>query len=1124
MAHDYEPYHLHSMYSNALMPQVDSMAKIEQYAEVIHERNQKVLCITEHGNRSNVWLQFEQGQKYGLLPLAGAEAYFVPNRDPELKDNRNFHLILIAKNMEGFYQLNTILSAANMTGYYRRARVDFDLLSQLDYRNFICTTACVAGPVSDPEGEQYCQRLHSIFRENFYLEVQPHPQRIQVEHNKRIMDLYSKYGWPLIFATDSHYVKPEEKEDRKELLLSASGLSYGDEDEFLLDLPDPDEAYKRMVTQGVLSRARIEEAMENTLILREFDGVSFDHERKFPISRPDLTQEERNTLYKRMVCSGYIDKAGMPSEEEAKEIHKELDTIVDTNSADYFIGLHDMIKKGQENGGILTTTSRGSCCGFVSNYALGFTTINRFKSPVKMYPDRFISKAKLASGSMPDIDSNLSNVEAFEKAGKEIFGEHGCYPMIAYGTNKTSSAFKMLARARDLDFQVSNAISKQIATYELDVKHAKENNEDDPDYDVNDDVQISDYVEEQYLQLIEDSKQYQGIIVSVTPHPCAHLVYHKDLRREIGVIRLKDKAGSNVPQYCVYVDGKTADEYGYVKSDLLRVSVVKFINDTFKAIGRPVPTSDELIQYVTDNEDVWKIYENGYTFGVNQVEQEKTQEKVKRFKPRNTVELSAFIAAIRPGAKSLVNDFVNRKLHTYGIPAMDKLLRLNGATGVTGQSSFLLYDENVMTLAESAGVDPADAQALIKAIKKKKHDKVAAYKEQFIPGFRKYLIEKEHADQKLAEKTANDVWTVIMNSASYLFNASHAYAMCLDSLYGAYLKVIAPYEFYTVLLKHYTEKKNSEKIAKAISEMKAYMGINVVNGKFGQDNRDWFIDKEHKTISQSLPSIKFLNRQNAIDLYEIKDRTTFFSDSDRQLLNEYNQAIAEKNEKIREYNEKAEQGKRKKKLKEELQGIEVNEVNFTYFTDFLRFAQMQTSLGTRELKILIELDYFSPFGRSGKLMKVYNAFFEGEGELKPLAKGLKNIENILLRLEALRQYEKNLIDEDLWIVDRLTAENDNIGLCLSKDDEVPSNVYFIQTVDNKYGGKLDLYSIQRGTAGRMRIRKNLIESMNLEKNGCIVIDKWASRPKYSYTNGKRTPSGENEFWIERCHFPTSKAS
>ena len=1059
---EFEPFHVHSSYSNALTAP-DSTMSIEDYAKVYKERGHHVLCISEHGNRSNVWQQSELAKKYSndtfkMTPLAAAEAYFVPDRKVEIdgkKDNRNFHLILIAKDMDGFYQLNEILSEANLTGFYYHARVDYDLLGKLDTSHFLCTTACVGGIWKDPEYEQYACQLHEIFRDNFYLEIQHHPQEIQIETNQKILKLYQKYKWPLIYGTDSHYIYKEEKELRRELLLS-SGITYGQEDEFLLYLPTAEEAFKMLQQQGVFTNSRIQEAMENTLILREFKGVSFDKERKFPISRPELTQEQRNRLYKHMVCDGYIARAGMPTKEEAKEIHAEMDTIVETNSADYFIGLHDMLELGKQKGGILTTTSRGSACGFASNFALGFTSINRLHVPVQMYPARFISKAKLLSGSMPDIDSNIANLHAFEEAGKEIFGEWGCLPMIAYGMVRTLSAFKLLARARDIDFDIANTVSKQIQNYEMDVKHAIENNADDPDYDVNDDIHIENYVDEKYLELINDSKKYKGIITSISPHPCGHIVYHKDLRKEIGVIRVKSKSGSKEPVYAAYIDGTTADKFGFCKSDLLRVDVVKTINDTFEKIGKPVLTADELVETTKGDKKVWGVLAEGYTIGCNQTEKEKTTQRVKTFKPQNTVELSAFIAAIRPGAKTLVDYLVNRQLHTYGIPSMDKLLRLDGATGATGESSFLLFDEQIMKLASAAGIAPEDTNALIKHIKKKHHDEVVAYEEKFVPGFIKYLVDKECVDVIKAEKTAKDVFTVIRNSASYLFNLSHAYAMCLDCLYGMYLKAYYPYEFYMTLLKLYDEKKNKDKIAQIISEMRRYKDIRLIPGKFGQDNRDWAADKENHTISQSLSSIRYISKADARALYEA--------------------------------------GQKK----------------YNHFTDVLRELQMNTPVDTRTIKILIELDYFSDFGKSGKLMKVYEEFFNGE---KKLTKTIKSFEE---RLELCRKFEDDLKDESLPLSQRLTCEHDNIGLCLSSEPDLKQNLYFVREIDTKYGAKAKLYSIRTGKSGNVRIRKDDFAKHPFEPNQILRILDGRSSPRYTYKDGQRTPiPGETEYWVSK---------
>ena len=704
---EFEPYHVHTSYSNCLT-QPDSTMSIEDYAKVYKERGHHVLCMSEHGNRSNVWQQFELAKKYSddnfkMTPLAAAETYFVEDRFA--KDHRGYHLILIAKNMEGYYELNEILSEANLTGFYYHARVDLELLQRLNYRNFICTTACVAGINT----EELVQNLHNIFRENFYLEVQGHPQQVQIDRNKWMIELSKKYKLPLIYATDSHYVYKEEKELRRELLL-ASKITYGNEDEFILYLPTPDEAYKDLKNQGVLNKAQIQEAMENTLILREFEGIHFTNEKKIPNPYPDMPEDRRNYLYKKTVCDEYIRKAGMPTKEEAAEIHAEMETMTTTGTADYPLIMKKIIDKGIEYGGVLTKTGRGSGASFVSNYAMGFSSINRLHCPVKMYPERFISADRLANG-LPDLDCNMANVEAFEKAGKEILGEWGCLPMVAFGTAKTLSAFKLLARARNLDFETANIVAKQISNYELDVKHAKENNADDPEYDVDDDVQIESYVEQKYLGLIEESKKYKGIITNLSPHPCAHLLSDKDLRREIGVIRVKSKSGSKDAIYAAFIDGKTADAYNYLKADYLRVDVVRIINNTFKEIGLPVMTVDELLDAVKDDKEVWNLYANKLTIGLNQVERQKSSERCSIYKPKNATELAAFIAAIRPGFKSMLDTFIHRQKFSYNIPSLDNLLATKEIP-----DSFLMYDEQILKILKASGIPGPEAYACTKAI------------------------------------------------------------------------------------------------------------------------------------------------------------------------------------------------------------------------------------------------------------------------------------------------------------------------------------------------------------------------------------------------------------------------
>lgn len=252
-------------------------------------------------------------------------------------------------------------------------------------------------------------------------------------------------------------------------------------------------------------------------------------------------------------------------------------------------------------------------------------------------------------------------------------------------------------------------------------------------------------------------------------HPCAHLTYNSDLRRDIGVIRLKAKSGNKEPKLCVYIDGSRADALNYVKSDLLRVDVVKMIADGFKAAGKEIMSVNELLERVKDDPKIWSLYWNGFTQCLNQCEKPASTQKCMQFKPKNIVELTAFIAAIRPGFKSMVSTFISRTPFRYGIKSLDNLLQIDGMTGSSVGSSFLIFDEQILKILIAGGIPGAEAYATIKHIKKKHRDKVLAEKEKFRTGFTKYLEETEGATADKAEEVVDKIWTIIENAASYMF-------------------------------------------------------------------------------------------------------------------------------------------------------------------------------------------------------------------------------------------------------------------------------------------------------------------------------------------------------------------
>ena len=483
---------------------------------------------------------------------------------------------------------------------------------------------------------------------------------------------------------------------------------------------------------------------------------------------------------------------------------------------------------------------------------------------------------------------------------------------------------------------------------------------------------------------------------------------------------------------------------------------------------------DELLEAVKDDKEVWGLYANGITMGLNQVERAKSSERCSVYKPKNVAELAAFIAGIRPGFASMLSTFINRQKFAYNIPSLDSLLATKEIP-----DSFLLYDEQILRILKAAGIPGPDAYACTKAIKKKKAEKVASYKERFKNGFGEMLQEKEGASKEKADKTVEQIWRIIEDAANYMFCAAHAFSMACDSLYAAWLKVHYPYELYVTMLKLYDEKKNTDKISAIIAEMKRYKNISLTAGRFGQDNRDWVVDKEHNSISQSLSSIRYMSKKAANDLYKLSRRKKIEEDDIRSIL-----------------------------LGEDSQNEAVSE--YETFTDVLRALQMDTCLDTRQIAILIELNYFEQFGKSGKLMKIYDEFFNGK---QKLTKTIKSFES---RLATCREFEKSLPDEELGIGRRLQSELSNVGLCLTVDKTMPDNLYFVREIDAKYGVKAKLYSVQRGTTGIIRFKKDNFAKQSFEAGDCVKLFKYNRSPRYTYRGGERSAlPGEFDIWAEK---------
>ena len=862
-----ENYHCHKDFSNTSTP--DCAESIENYAKRVHEFNAKCLFSGEHGSQGNQFQVYKVAESEKLKYIHSSEVYWVKNRLE--KDRANCHMIVAAKNSEGRGDINFALSIANEDGYYYKPRIDLELLFNIPKDNVIVTSACVAG-WNYEDAEDIWIKIHNYFGDNFFLEVQYHNTEKQKKLNEKILRIARENNIQIICGLDSHYVK-DENSVKRDQILKYKNVNYPDEDGWYMDYPDTQTVIKRFKEQGVLSDEEIFRAIMNTnVFVSECEEIVLDRTFKIPSVYKGKTYDEKCKIYKNVLNIAYS-KEKEKSKEKADGIRYEAKEVMEAGVVDYFLTSKAIVDEAVNNqGGILTTTSRGSAASFITNKLLGLTTVDRFNADIPIYPERFLTKERVLAGQMPDIDLNVATQEPFVKAAKKLLGEHGCYPLMAIEKLKEKAAWQLYAGANDVRPEDANQISKYLDEYNKALKYA--------DDDEKEDIHVEDYIPEEYIELFKQSNEYQGITINLKVHACGHFIFDGDIRREVGLISaVSETTGKRT--ICAAIEGGFLDEFGYVKEDFLIVDSVYLTYKFFHSIGMEVPTFDELRKMIDGDKATWDIYAKGITCCVNQCEKEATTNRVKKYKPQNLAELSNFIAAIRPGFASLLNTFLNREPYTTGETKIDSLL--------DDTSHFMIYQESIMKVLSFLKLAMGETYGVIKSISKKKLK--GEKKENLLSELNTaWLDEFNNTDN------FNNVWNVIEDSARYAFNSPHAYSMGGDSAYQAWFKAHHTATFYEVAINHYQEKNKKDKIDALVKEAIKFYDYKLGNYEFGTDNRTVTIDEEKKLIYPNLSSIKGFGEGVSQTLYELgqKEYRDFVEVLSTLFSNSINKTIVEK--------------------------------------------------------------------------------------------------------------------------------------------------------------------------------------------------------------------------------------
>lgn len=1009
----YNNYHRHDFYSN--LRSLDCVVKPIEYIERAKELDgdKAILFTTNHGFQGNVHEYYTLAKENNIKLIVGVEAYYVENRKE--KDKSNYHIVIIAKNNQGYKEINKIMSEANISGYYYKPRIDDELLFSLNPSNVIITTACVAGRLRNLEGaEEWIIRMKEHFKNSFYLEVQNHNVDIQKEYNKRLLEYANEYDIQIIHANDSHYIKPEDAKYR-DLFLKAKGITYEDESNFILDYPDYDTIVKRYKEQGILNDEQIKESLDNTLIFDNFEGVFIDSEIKLPSISKNANKELREILNKEL---NKIPKEEYDKYKEA--VDYELDIIEKTHMEDYFILDYHIVKRAtEEYGGLLTKTGRGSAPSFIITKMLGLTEIDRLKAPVPLFPTRFMSVERiLGTKSLPDIDLNTENAQPFIQATEDLLGKENCAWMVSFKPLQRASGFRLYCKSLDMNVSEYDEVAKNLDDY------------------VDDD---------KWKDIIKESEHFIGVVESISPSPCSMLVYDKNVSEEIGLIKTKDGV-------CCILDGMNCDRYKYLKNDLLTVKVWTLIRQTCELANIPIPTIEELNNLL--DKKTFDIYENELTCTINQADSTFATGLIKDYKPKSVAEMSAFVASIRPGFASLLDNFIQRKPYTTGVKELDELL--------DDSYHYLMYQESIMKYLIWLGIKESESYDIIKKIAKKK------FKEKEL----KDLKERLHDNWRKVvgrEEGFNETWTVVNDAARYSFNASHSLSYAYDSLYGAFLKAHYPLAYYTTALNNYDG--DEERTIKLTDEIK-YFNIKIKQPKFRYSKSNYVMDKQTNSIYKGISSIKYLNTQVGELLYSLRD-------------NQYNSFV----DLLIDINKKI--NRRQMEIL----------IKLDYFSEFGKSSKLM------QVHELFNNIYGKKQLRKDKYPHL-NEYFSRHCTTETAA--MYKFDDTI---ELLKDIIKDISNENINIVERVMAWKEYVGSCSLIDKRNPRDCVCTD-VDLKYTPRVEMYCLGSGNTQWVKISKRIWKNNKLQKGDLVNLCEVHKKHKRKKVGDKWVELEDFELWTD----------
>ncbi|MGI6033508.1 MAG: DNA polymerase III subunit alpha [Coriobacteriales bacterium] len=823
--------HNHTEYS-----MLDGCTRLDPLCERAKELGMPAVAITDHGYMYGCAEFYLAALKAGIKPIIGCEIYFTPDSTLSRKHRPElYHMILLAKNNQGYRNLMHLVSESAVEGFYYKPRTTIEMLQKY-HEGLIATSACIAGviPKSIDRGEyevakEWAQKFIDIFgKDDFYIEIQNHGPEVVTDSgllepqiNRVLVQLAHEMGVKVVGTNDIHYLKQEDAYTQDLMLCIGMGKHVNDTDRMKFK---NDQFYLKSPEEMEDALSEFPEAIETSLEIADKCNVTIEFGKIILPRYPFLKEGETNeSLLRDMSIAGLKERYGDPLPQEVVDrFEHEYEIICTKGFAAYFLIVQEFARWARENG-IGVGPGRGSAAGSIISYALGITRFDPLENDLIF--ERFLSPERT---EMPDIDMDFDDERRLDVVQhcRDIYGPEKIAHVITYGKMKAKQAVNDAARVLDYPVSVSAGISKLIPNDpKMTLEKAMAENPDlRQRYDTDPDAR----------KIIDSAKKLEGLTRGEGVHASAVIIC-RDAVSDYVPVKYDTKGGVIITQY----DGHMTADMGLLKMDFLGLRTLTVIS---KALANIKASTGETLDLEKtnwkDDPEVFKLMERGGTNGVFQIESSGMRALLKRMKPTRYDDVVAVIALYRPGplGAGMVDDFVDRKQGRKPIAYYDERLKpvLENTYGC------IVYQEQVMRISiVMSGFTVGESDKVRKAVAKKKIALMREVKQEWADGNVETM--EDHwlngAERNgYSRKIAQTIWDDVLKFAEYAFNKSHSAAYGILTMQTAWLKAHYPNEYMAAVLSSYTGK--TEKIVHYINACKQD-GINVLPPDINESRSDF---------------------------------------------------------------------------------------------------------------------------------------------------------------------------------------------------------------------------------------------------------------------------------------------